>query len=57
MKIAKYDVDTHDVFFECDDVPAYLCADKPCSECPFNFGDISAFNMIKIFMESYNADT
>lgn len=56
MKMLKGDVDASDVYIGCDDVPAQVCEDMKCSDCPFNFADISVFDLIKLFMEALNAD-
>lgn len=56
MKMLKDNIDASDVYIGCDDVPADVCEDMKCSVCPFNFADISAFDLIKLLMEALNVD-
>lgn len=54
-KITNTELKPDEVYITCEDVPAYLCADTACSDCPFMGDDISVSNLIYMFMELYNA--
>lgn len=54
MKVMECRLSADDLYITCDDVPAQVCEDIPCSKCPF-YDDISISNLIQMFMELYNA--
>lgn len=55
MKVTNYSITVNHAYISCDDVPAKSCSETSCSDCPFRDEDVSLEDLIKKYMEVYNA--
>lgn len=55
MKVTKYNISIAEAYFGCDDVPSSACCEISCDECPFLTGDVTLEDLIKKYIEVYNA--
>ena len=56
MKVTKYNITVNNAYIGCEDVPSNICCETPCSECPFYDEEVTLEEVIKKYMEVYNAD-
>ena len=56
MKVTNYTITATDAYIGCEDVPSSICCETPCNECPFNDESVTIVELIKKYMEVYNAD-
>lgn len=56
MKVTKYSLSVTDAYIGCEDVPSSVCCETPCRECPFFGQDVTLEEVLKKYIEVYNAD-
>lgn len=56
MKVTNYSISVTNAYIGCEDVPSSTCCETACSDCPFYNEDVTLEELIKKYMEVYNAD-
>lgn len=56
MKVTKYNISVTEAYIGCDDVPSSACCEVSCNECPFVGQDVTLEEVLKKYIEVYNAD-